>query len=133
MLADDDVWDLWPVQDTDGATAVVLGAEIWMALSAPALGHPETRHDVARLRLLGKAGEAWCDLGAVFGDGVSPGSREWSGSAVRRRDGSVSVYYTAAGRRGEARPSFAQRILEAPARLVVDGDRVRLEACGAAS
>ncbi|GAB3883310.1 glycoside hydrolase family 68 protein [Microbispora bryophytorum subsp. camponoti] len=100
VLPDDDIWDLWPIQEEDGSTSVVRGSELWMALSAPALGHPEERHDRARLRLLAKDGDNWTDLGHAFADGVSPGSREWSGSAVRRPDGTVSVFYTAAGRRG---------------------------------
>jgi levansucrase len=60
-----------------------------MALSAPAVGHPEARHDVARLRLLARAGDEWDDLGHVFGADVSPGSREWSGigGPPRRRLG----------------------------------------------
>jgi levansucrase len=126
VLPDEDIWDLWPVQEADGSPSVVRGAELWMALSAPAIGHPEERHDRARLRLLARAGDAWSDLGPVFDDGASPGSREWSGSAVRRSDGSVSVYYTAAGHRGEARPTFVQRVIEARPNVVVAGGPPRL-------
>ena len=121
-------WDMWPVQEPDGSPTVVLGAELWMTLSAPALGHPEDRHDVARIRLLGRRGGAWRDLGHVFPASASPGSREWSGSAVRRPDGSVTVYYTAAGDRGEARRSYVQRVFEARAQLIVDGGHIRLDA-----
>ncbi|MEU8203844.1 glycoside hydrolase family 68 protein [Streptosporangium sp. NPDC049046] len=127
VLPHDDVWDLWPIQEEDGSTSTVLGHELWMGLSAPAAGHPEDRHDHARVRLLAKDGDDWKDLGHAFADGASPGSREWSGSAVRRPDGTVSVFYTAAGRRGEARPTFVQRVVEARARLVADGDRIVLE------
>ncbi|WP_169951704.1 glycoside hydrolase family 68 protein [Microbispora sp. H11081] len=127
VLPHDDIWDLWPIQEEDGSTSVVRGRELWMALSAPALGHPEERHDHARLRLLARDGDGWTDLGHVFADGASPGSREWSGSAIRRPDGTVSVYYTAAGRRGEERPTFAQTVIEARARLVTDGDRITLD------
>lgn len=97
-----------------------------MALSAPALGHPEERHDQARIRLLAKNGDGWRDLGHAFADGASPGSREWSGSAVRRPDGTVSVFYTAAGRRGEARPTFRQSVIETRPGLLADGDRILL-------
>lgn len=117
VLPDHDIWDTWPVQEEDGSTTVVDGAELWMTLAAPAAGHPEERHDRARLRLLGRTAARWCDLGDVFADGVSLGSREWSGSAVRRPDGTVSVFYTAAGMRGEARPTFHQRVVEARPRL----------------
>lgn len=130
VLRDDDIWDLWPVQEIDGSPSVVRGRELWMALSAPAAGHPEGRHDVARLRLLANGANGWDDLGPAFADGVTPGSREWSGSAVRRADGSVSVYYTAAGRRGEARPSYVQRVIEARPKLVAASGRVRFEGLG---
>jgi levansucrase len=128
VLRDDDIWDLWPVQERDGSPFVVGGRELWMALSAPAVGHPERRHDVARLRLLANGASGWDDLGPAFGAGVTPGSREWSGSAVCRPDGSVSVYYTAAGHRGEARPTYVQRIIEAGPKLVTVGGCIRLEA-----
>ncbi|MEU8195835.1 glycoside hydrolase family 68 protein [Microbispora amethystogenes] len=128
VLPGDDVWDLWPIQEEDGSTSVVLGRELWMALSAPAAGHPEERHDHARIRLLARDGDDWHDLGPAFADGASPGSREWSGSAVRRPDGTVSVFYTAAGRRGEARPTFVQTVVETrPAVVVAEGGRVLLD------
>jgi levansucrase len=130
VMRDDDVWDPWPVQQTDGSPSVVGGRELWMALSAPATGHPEGRHDVARLRLLARDANGWEDLGPAFADGVTPGSREWSGSAVRRADGSVCVYYTAAGHRGEARPSYVQRVIEARPRVAAADGRIRLEGVG---
>jgi levansucrase len=117
VLPDHDIWDTWPVQEEDGSTTVVDGAEVWMALSAPAVGHPEDRHDRARLRLLARTAGRWCDLGDVFADGASPGSREWSGSAIRRPDGTVSVFYTAAGTRGEDHPTFHQQVVEARPRV----------------
>jgi levansucrase len=127
VLPDHDLWDAWPVQEEDGSTVVVLGAELWMALSAPAIGHPEERHDRARIRLLARTADQWRDLGDAFGDGASLGSREWSGSAIRRADGTVSVFYTAAGLRGEARPTFHQQVVEARAKLSTAGGVVRLE------
>jgi levansucrase len=66
---------------------------------------------VARIRLLAKDVLGWHDRGHVFADGASPGSREWSGCAVRGDDDTLSVFYTAAGVRGEARPTFVQRII----------------------
>jgi levansucrase len=114
----------------DASVAVVEGVELWMALSAPASGHPEHRHDVARLRLLALDGGGWIDLGPVFPDGASPGSREWSGSAIRREDGTVSVYYTAAGVRGEPQTTYVQRVMEARCRLSAEGG-LRLVADGA--
>ncbi|WP_176993305.1 glycoside hydrolase family 68 protein [Nonomuraea jiangxiensis] len=122
LLPDHDLWDLWPIQLEDGSTASIGGGEMWMALSAPALGHPEERHDQARIRLLAKYGGGWKDLGNAFADDASPGSREWSGSAVRRPDGTVSVFYTAAGRRGEAHPTFRQSVIETRLPRILDGD-----------
>ncbi len=127
VLPHHDVWDLWPIQDTDGSPAVVQGTEIWMALSAPAVGHPEDRHDRARIRLLAHTDDAWTDLGDVFADGTSLGSREWSGSALRRPDGTVSIFYTAAGERGESRATFRQSVVEARPRLTTVRGAVRLE------
>ncbi|MDT0319007.1 glycoside hydrolase family 68 protein [Streptomyces millisiae] len=126
VLPEHDIWDLWPVQREDGTTATVREGELWMTLSAPAVGHPEHRHDIARLHLLARAGDRWTDLGHVFPDGASPGSREWSGSALLRPDGTVSVIYTATGERGEARPTFHQRVVEARPRLITDGGATRL-------
>lgn len=128
VLPGHDVWDMWPVQDQDGSTAVVDGAELWMALAAPADGHPEERHDRARLRLLTHADGRWTDGGDVFEPGASLGSREWSGSAVRHADGTVSVYYTAAGLRGQEPPTFHQRVAEARAEMVTGTGGIRLGA-----
>ncbi|WP_214104710.1 glycoside hydrolase family 68 protein [Acrocarpospora catenulata] len=108
-----DLWDMWAIQDEDGTTALFDGRELWMGLTAPALGHPEDRHDVARIRLLALDAGKWIDLGNLFPDEESPGSREWSGTAIRRPDGTVSVFYTATGHRGEPRPTFVQRVIEA--------------------
>lgn len=127
VLPGHDVWDTWPVQRADGTPTVVLGEELWLALAAPATGHPEERHDHARIRLFARAQGRWRDLGDVFPDGASPGSREWSGSAVHRPDDTVSIFYTAAGERGEARPTFHQRVVEARPRLTVVDGHVRLD------
>ncbi|TDD73075.1 glycoside hydrolase family 68 protein [Jiangella aurantiaca] len=128
VLPGHDVWDMWPVQEHDGSTAVVDGAELWMALAAPAYGHPEERHDRARLRLLTHADGRWTDRGDVFEPGTSLGSREWSGSAVRRPDDTVSTFYTAAGLPGTARPTFHQRVVEARSRLADTADGIRVGA-----
>lgn len=130
VLPHHDIWDSWPVQEEDGSTTVVDGAQLWMALSAPAVGDPEERHHHARIRLLARTADHWHDLGDAFPDGASLGSREWSGSAVRRPDGTVSVFYTAAGHRGEARRTFHQRIVEARPRLTTEGGAPRLAGGG---
>ena len=115
-----DLWDFWPVQEPGGATARFDGAVLWIALGAPAVGASIERHDRARLRLLERSDLGWRDRGNLLPDGLTPGSREWSGSAVvdaeHRR---ITLFFTAAGRRGEARLSYEQRLFQTNAR--VDG------------
>lgn len=121
------LWDLWPVRRPDGSVPTIAGGELWMGLSASADRDPRERHDVARLRLVLWRGGGWHDCGPVFPDGASLGSREWAGSAVYdSRERSVTVFYTAAGRRGEPRSTYVQRIAEATARLLLDDSRLRL-------
>lgn len=115
-----DLWDFWPVQTASGSVAVVAGGELWFALSASREGQPESRHDRARLRLLRRDAVGWSDLGHALPDGFGPGSREWSGSAVLTDD-QLTLYFTAAGRRGEAPISFEQRLFETRATLSPDG------------
>jgi levansucrase len=55
-------------------------------------------------------------------DGATPGSREWAGSAVLAADGAgLMLYYTVAGRRGEAALTFEQRLFAVPARMTERG------------
>ena len=115
-----DLWDFWPLQTDDGAVAIVDGGELWFALSATATGAPELRHDRARLRVLRRDRTGWSDLGLALPDGFGPGSREWSGSAVVDADG-LTLYFTAAGRLGETRISYAQRLFQTRAKLALDG------------
>lgn len=110
------LWDVWPAECPDGRRAVVGGGELWFALSAAVCDDPDTRHAVARIRKLHKRGGRWTDLGPVFPDGFTPGSREWSGSTIIE-DGLVTLYFTAAGRRGETKPSFEQRIFASSATI----------------
>lgn len=113
-----DLWDFWPVQFADGTVAPVAGGELWFALSAAADGEPVARHHHARLRLLRRDERGWRDLGNALPDGLSPGSREWSGSAVVDAHlTTVTLYFTAAGRRGEASTTFEQRLFETQGRL----------------
>ncbi len=117
-----DLWDLWPVQEADGRVAAIAGGALWFALSAPAVGDPIDRHAIARLRLLHHAAGQWHDLGNALPDGLSPGSREWSGSAiVDAGHRAITLFFTAAGRRGEAAVSFEQRLFQTRAPLAADG------------
>ena len=98
------------------------GRAYWFFLAAPRLADPDLRHDQARIRLLSHSADGWRDHGAAFPDGFTPGSREWSGSAVLGADGvSLTMYFTAAGSRGGPR-TFEQRLFECRSRLgVADG------------
>lgn len=116
-----DLWDSWPLAHEDGRTAVIDGRQYWFFLSAPQFPDPGQRHDAARIRLASLGPDGWRDLGPVFADGASPGTREWAGSAVLHDDGkSVTLFFTAAGRRGQAH-SFEQRLFSAAATLGPDG------------
>ena len=120
LLPGIDLWDLWPVQERDGRVAEIAGGALYMLLSAPAVGDPDARHAIARIRLMHKMDETWRDLGNLLPDGFAPGSREWAGSAiVSGGHDEVTLYFTAAGRRGEIAVSFDQRLFETRARLAV--------------
>jgi levansucrase len=65
--------------------------------------------------------DGWRDHGECLPDVLSPGSREWAGSAVLHDDGvNVTLLFTAAGRRGEGH-SFEQRLFAAGGRLGANG------------
>lgn len=125
IAPDLDIWDAWPVQDADGAPSVLPGGQsLWMALGAPRFPDPDERHGHARIHLLLHDASGWRALGPAMPDGFSPGSREWSGSAVLVPDRhSLTLFFTATGRRGETELTFEQRLFRANATLKqADGD-----------
>jgi levansucrase len=123
-----DLWDLWPLRRPDGQVAAFGGRTLWFALSAPAVGDPELRHGAARIRLLLNEHGSWIDCGPALPEGFSPGSREWSGSAVLESDSCVmTLYFTVAGRRGETQTTFEQRLFEARGDLVFEGGRINIK------
>ncbi len=117
------VWDAWPVQTLNGAIyCTESGVELWLALATPLFDDPDERHNHARIHLFRRRGDEWQHVGPTMPDEFSPGSREWSGSAVIDADGrNVTLFFTAAGRRGEAATSFEQRLFAADASLTDDG------------
>ncbi|WP_309611294.1 glycoside hydrolase family 68 protein [Sphingomonas sp.] len=122
-----DLWDYWPVQERDGRTASIAGGTLQMLLCAPVVGDPEVRHAIARIRLMHECDGRWRDLGNLLPNGFSPGSREWSGSAnVDESHEQVTLYFTAAGQRGETSTSFDQRLFETSASLAVTDGTPRL-------
>lgn len=104
-----DVWDAWPLADASGAPVPWRGGELWFALTAPAGSDPEARHGLARIHGYHHVAGTFRPLGPVLPEGLSPGSREWSGSA-RMEDGRIALYFTAAGQRGETSPGYRQRL-----------------------
>jgi levansucrase len=122
-----DVWDMWPLALRDGATAAVGDGVLWFALAAPIRPDPIERHGLARIRLLWQRGAAWHDAGNALPDGLAPGSREWSGSAILAPDtGEVTLFFTVAGRTGEAPVSYEQRLFQVTGVLESGGDLPRI-------
>jgi levansucrase len=116
------LWDIWPVQLDNGDLAEILAGTLWVMLSAPRGPDPDSRHDHARMRLLLKSGETWHDCGNLLPDGFSPGSREWSGSTrLNPETNEVTLWFTAAGRRGETKADFEQRLFHARGMLDLTG------------
>ncbi|MDQ2052505.1 glycoside hydrolase family 68 protein [Natronolimnohabitans sp. A-GB9] len=104
------VWDTWFLRERDGTIAEIDGYRVVFSLTAPADLLPGTRHDVATIRYFySRDGRNWQCGGPVFADDAPFGSRQWAGSALYD-DGTVYVYYTAAGTRGEDELSYTQRI-----------------------
>lgn len=116
------LWDIWPVQLDDGTLAPVAGGDLWVMLAAPRTDDPDDRHRLARMRLLFRDSRGWHDCGPLLPDGFSPGSREWSGSTrLDPATGRVTLWFTAAGRRGDGGMSFEQRLFDAVGQLRLDG------------
>lgn len=122
-----DIWDAWPVQLRNGAPWCVDGrTELWMALTAPRFDDPDLRHQHARIHLFQRS-DQWVHIGPAMPNEFSPGSREWSGSAIIEPETSeLRLFFTAAGRRGEATLSFEQRMFSAQATLMWDAQSARL-------
>lgn len=122
-----DIWDAWPIQEADG-TPAGFGRDttLWMALGAPRFADPEERHSHARIHLLARTAAGWTHLGPALADGFSPGSREWSGSALLADRTTLILFFTATGRRGETTPSFEQRLFRAEATLERTNNTYRL-------
>lgn len=120
-----DLWDMWPVQLSDGQTVTFDGWTIWMVLSAPVGADPDARHDIARIRLLTEAGGTWRDNGNALTDSLSPGSREWAGTAIYDpQTSALTLYYTATGHRGEVSPTYAQRIFSTSTLLSCEDGKI---------
>jgi len=123
ILPDHDLWDMWQIAYADGRTAFLGGRSWWFFLATPRFEDPEMRHDEARIRLTSHGADGWRDHGVTFPDGFTPGSREWSGSAVLGEDDTtLTMYFTASGRRGGPR-TFEQRLFETVGRFLPEEGR----------
>jgi levansucrase len=121
------LWDIWPVQLDNGDVAQIEPGSLWVMLCAPRQPDPDERHNQARMRLLLRQNGAWVDCGNLLPDGFSPGSREWSGSTrLNLTTGEVTLWFTAAGRRGEAKVDFEQRLFHARGTLDMSGPTPRV-------
>ncbi|MDZ4308088.1 glycoside hydrolase family 68 protein [Allopontixanthobacter sp.] len=118
-----DVWDAWPMADAQGNPCSWRGGELWFALAAPRSADPEQRHHLARIHHFRRCGDRFEHLGETLPEGLSPGSRLWSGSALCEL-GKVTLFFTAAGRRGEAAATFHQRIFAASADLLSSDEQI---------
>jgi levansucrase len=119
------LWDMWPVEYRDGATVKIEDRELWVIMAAACDLHPDVRHDVARLRLATYRDGEWRDCGDLLPEGLNPGAREWAGSTVYDPAvGALTLFYTAAGRRGETSRSFEQRLFQATGRLVIENGTI---------
>ncbi len=124
ILPDLDLWDMWPLALQDGSTAIVAHGTLWFVLSSPRLPDPVDRHGLARIRLIHQQGDRWHDCGNALPDGASPGSREWAGTALLDPgSGAVTLFFTAAGRRGEVRLTFEQRLVQTTGLLDLSAEK----------
>ncbi|KLI65138.1 glycoside hydrolase family 68 protein [Aurantiacibacter marinus] len=115
-----DVWDAWPLADAGGQPVAWKGGELWFALSVPRSEDPEQRHHLARIHHFHRIGDTFQHVGSTFPDGFTPGAREWSGSA-RLVEGNVTMFFTAAGERGDTQLSYKQRLFSSSTTWL-DGD-----------
>ncbi|MEY3624523.1 MAG: hypothetical protein RLZZ407_2082 [Pseudomonadota bacterium] len=113
------LWDMWPIQSSDGSIADIAGGAVWMALAAPDRSEPALRHFEARIRLLHLKEGQWRDLGWALPDTDYAFEREWAGTALLK-NGIVSLFFTAAGVAGNP-GGYQQRLFETHGTLQADG------------
>lgn len=121
MSPDLDVWDSWPLADRDGNPVAWCGGELWFALAVPRAGDPEARHHLARIHHFHRLGDRFRHVGPTLPEAISPGARQWSGSA-KLEGGIVTLYFTAAGRKGDQTLTYHQRIYSTQTTLSAEGE-----------
>ncbi len=121
MSPEFDVWDAWPLADPSGQPVAWRGGELWFALTVVRAQNPEERHHLARIHHFHRLGDQFTHLGQTLPEELSPGARQWSGSA-RLEDGQVTLYFTATGHKGDTSLSYFQRLFLCRADLLADGE-----------
>jgi levansucrase len=116
-----DVWDAWPLADPSGHPVPWRGGELWFALAVARAADPEQRHHLARIHHFHRVGDHFEHLGQTLPEEISPGARQWSGSA-RLEDGIVTLFFTATGHKGDASLSYHQRLFLTRAPLLKDAE-----------
>ncbi|MDF2647713.1 MAG: glycoside hydrolase 68 family protein [Paenibacillus sp.] len=98
-----DVWDTWPLQNSDGTVANYKGYQVVFGLA----GDPKRGSDTFIYLFYKKEGDtslnSWKNAGRVFKDSdkfvpndsiLNNQAEEWSGSATMTSDGKVRLFYT---------------------------------------
>ena len=107
-----DVWDAWPLADPSGNPVPWQDGELWFALTVARSDDPEQRHHLARIHHFHRTGDRFSHVGETLPEEISPGAREWSGSA-RLDNGVVTLFFTATGQKGDPQLSYHQRLFAA--------------------
>ncbi|ABC62939.1 levansucrase [Erythrobacter litoralis HTCC2594] len=116
-----DVWDAWPLADPAGVPISWRGGELWFALAVSRADDPEARHHLARIHHFHRVESHFKHIGRTLPEALSPGAREWSGSA-RYENGKVTLFFTATGHKGDSSLSYHQRLFLAQTTLAPDGE-----------
>ncbi|SFF56954.1 levansucrase [Halobacillus alkaliphilus] len=104
------VWDTWPLRDRDGSIAKINGYYVTFALTASKEHTWSGRHDHAVIRYFySKNGKDWTMGEVPYDKEKALGYRQWAGSAMMEKDGTIHLFYTATGRKDEG-PTFEQRL-----------------------
>lgn len=121
MSPDLDVWDAWPLADVYGKPVAWKGGELWFALAAARAEDPEQRHRLARIHRFHRIGDHFEHLGTTLPQQITPAAREWSGSA-RYEAGKVTLFFTAAGQKGDQAMTYHQRLFLCHASMSDSGE-----------
>ena len=121
VVPDLDIWDAWPLADRHGNPVAWRGGELWFALAVPRADDPEDRHHLARIHHFHRLNDTFIHCGETLPRDISPGAREWSGSA-RLDDDVVTLFFTAAGQLGDTTLTYHQRLYQCSTTLSSDGE-----------